>query len=717
MALTKISTGGVKDDAASQAKIADEAVDEARLQVSNAGTNGQFLSKQSGNTGGLTWATVDTNLSSDTTPQLGGDVDTNDHNIEFKDRNGTDDANVLNFGAGDDMRLYSDGTNGYLQADTELRIGTASNTTNAVFTNTKFDFRQDVDITNSKKLGIGGSYGSSGQVFTSGGSGAAPSWTTINASPSITANADGALAAGDPVYMKTDGTVKKIVKTIVNDSAPSNAISDTQISSGQVDRNTLAISPEGIGLCFYTDAHSDFSSNKIMIRPFKIGSDDTITRGTATQIGGGTIDDFRIIWSITNNGNPVFIVQYRGTSTNSNDPSNTNTTTRYCPFMVNASSLAITRGNGQTQGENCKEPDIVRSGTSGEFLAVQPIQDVCYWRIYKYDNSSSTVGNISLEDYEHQPRSQGGYSGSGDGCDVRFRHNSLLHDPDRDELLLFMHDERNGSCTMQYEKGATVWIDAWNQTSISQSDITRPQPWNTNHVGMSNRLKANYIHSCYDTTNDRVVVVFTDEDQSNKTYIMAGTNNGKSSASISWGTPVELDANECPSVQCVFDPSQEKVLVSYGDPSDSNKFKWVLCTVNSSNNSVSIGTVFTDTHIWDTSDYNTTERGGPVYDATNKRYVRFYRKDADSNNGYLVVAKTTSASTTAGGFIGFSDAAVSSGNAANIDIVGSVNENQSSLTVGSKYYLQSDGTLGTSADTPSVEAGTAVAATKIIVKG
>ena len=58
MALTKISTGGVKDDAASQAKIADEAIDEARLQVSNAGTNGQFLSKQSGNTGGLTWADV-----------------------------------------------------------------------------------------------------------------------------------------------------------------------------------------------------------------------------------------------------------------------------------------------------------------------------------------------------------------------------------------------------------------------------------------------------------------------------------------------------------------------------------------------------------------------------------------------------------------------------------------------------------------------------------
>ena len=287
---------------------------------------------------------------------------------------------------------------------------------------------------------------------------------------------------------------------------------------------------------------------------------------------------------------------------------------------------------------------------------------------------------------------------------------------------MFTQDEANGSCTMQYDKGQTVWLDIWNSTDfnttgVASPKITRPKPWNTNHVGMTNRLQARYINSCYDTTNDRVVVVFCDEDQSDKTYIMAGTNNGKSSASISWGTPVELDANECYSVQCVFDPNQEKVLVSYGDPGDSNKFKWVLCTVNSSNNSVSIGTVFTDTHIWDTSDYNSNERGGPVYDAINKRYVRFYRKDADMNNGYLFAAKTSSSTTTPGEFIGFSNAVVSSGAAASIDITGSVNENQSSLTTGSKYYVNNQGGLQTTADNPSRYAGIAASATKIIVKG
>ena len=39
----------------------DAAVTEAKLAISNAGTNGQFLSKQSGNPGGLTWATPASN--------------------------------------------------------------------------------------------------------------------------------------------------------------------------------------------------------------------------------------------------------------------------------------------------------------------------------------------------------------------------------------------------------------------------------------------------------------------------------------------------------------------------------------------------------------------------------------------------------------------------------------------------------------------------------
>ena len=60
---------------------------------------------------------------------------------------------------------------------------------------------------------------------------------------------------------------------------------------------------------------------------------------------------------------------------------------------------------------------------------------------------------------------------------------------------------------------------------------------------------------------------------------------------------------------------------------------------------------------------------------------------------------------------------VADGDKAEINIKGAVDENQSGLTAGQSYYVQIDGTLGTTPADPSVFAGTAVAATKLIVKG
>jgi len=120
MALTQISTGGVKNDAVTagkipanavgsseiaddaigtaqiaddgvvQAAIADDAVDEARLQISNAGSNGEFLQKQSGNTGGLTWAAV----SSYTHPNHSGEVTSTADGAQVIADNIVDEANL-----------------------------------------------------------------------------------------------------------------------------------------------------------------------------------------------------------------------------------------------------------------------------------------------------------------------------------------------------------------------------------------------------------------------------------------------------------------------------------------------------------------------------------------------------------------------------------------------------------------------------------------------
>ena len=53
----QVATDMIADLAATQAKIDNQAVNEAKLQISNNPTNGHVLTAQSGNTGGLTWAT------------------------------------------------------------------------------------------------------------------------------------------------------------------------------------------------------------------------------------------------------------------------------------------------------------------------------------------------------------------------------------------------------------------------------------------------------------------------------------------------------------------------------------------------------------------------------------------------------------------------------------------------------------------------------------
>ena len=149
MALTQISTGGVKDnavtagkipanaigsseiadDAVDQGAIADEAVDEARLQISNAGTNGQFLQKQSGNTGGLTWAAANEY----THPNHSGEVTSSADGAQTIASNVVDEDNLKISNAGTNgqyLQKQSGNTGGLTWAD--VTIPPAGNTFTAV---------------------------------------------------------------------------------------------------------------------------------------------------------------------------------------------------------------------------------------------------------------------------------------------------------------------------------------------------------------------------------------------------------------------------------------------------------------------------------------------------------------------------------------------------------------------------------------------------------
>ena len=65
--------------------------------------------------------------------------------------------------------------------------------------------------------------------------------------------------------------------------------------------------------------------------------------------------------------------------------------------------------------------------------------------------------------------------------------------------------------------------------------------------------------------------------------------------------------------------------------------------------------------------------------------------------------------------IGFSSSAISSGSSGDVTVVGGVNEQQSSLTPGQKYYVSMTGSLTTSDS--DIYGGTALSSTKLLVKG
>ena len=82
-----------------------------------------------------------------------------------------------------------------------------------------------------------------------------------------------------------------------------------------------------------------------------------------------------------------------------------------------------------------------------------------------------------------------------------------------------------------------------------------------------------------------------------------------------------------------------------------------------------------------------------------------------------VVYNRTAANLTTDNFLGTATKAYSDTEEATILLQGGISTNQSGLTIGSDYYVQPDGTLSTTAGTPSVKLGKALSSTTVLLSG
>ena len=211
-----------------------------------------------------------------------------------------------------------------------------------------------------------------------------------------------------------------------------------------------------------------------------------------------------------------------------------------------------------------------------------------------------------------------------------------------------------------------------------------------------NAATTNQTNCVFDSSNNKVVVTYYDGGNSDYGTAIVGTVSG---TSISFGSEVVFHAADTALTSLTFDSNANKIALFYTDGSDSNKGKVVTGTV--SGTSISFSSELT------VIDDNGGSYINAVFDPdTNQSVVSFRNSTSSVGQSRLYTSDTVT--TTQG--------QVTNGQAASVDVIGSVSDNQIGLTAGQQYFVQTDGTISTTDGSPSVLAGTAISATELVVK-
>jgi hypothetical protein len=221
-----------------------------------------------------------------------------------------------------------------------------------------------------------------------------------------------------------------------------------------------------------------------------------------------------------------------------------------------------------------------------------------------------------------------------------------------------------------------------------------------------NAANNDYFSSAFDPNNSgKFAVTYRDVGNSKYGTAVIGSVSG---TSVSFGSEVVFNAGETETTSVSFDENNNNVFaVGYEDISDSYYGKVVFGTISGTSVSFSNEVAFNEAR---------TDHLAVAFDPNQaSSLLTAYRDGGDSSKGKAILSTATNL--TSEGFVGFANSGAPDGQGAKINIKGAVDESQSGLTAGQSYYVQTDGTLGTTPADPSVFAGTAVAATKLIVKG
>ena len=495
--------------------------------------------------------------------------------------------------------------------------------------------------------------------------------------------ADGAITKGKPVQVKSDGDFQMIAETTTTFSFAQG--SSAQLSVGTNFAGDIAYNTNTDKMCV---AQIDSGTNKLIIHH------GTVTGGTTNSVSWGSTD------AKTSLGGTADAVKLAF------DPVSYKT---FCGFH-----------NGSSQGEGFiftnSSGTSSTVGTSSNFFSGDPfgvdavnvgedkwvvgyLQGAGYPQVRVVTASGTNVSYGTAVTVNSS-----GAQASFVGSDAGF---CMTYDTASSQVVVFY---RNSSGDL-YAKVGTI-----SGTDISFGSQVGPLNdggSSTPHPGSAAYVTGKDVHVvAFDRSNDgEVFAVKTSGSGTDATLV----NNAGTAPGYAGNVVYDSQPAVKPNIFVAYENTP--VIVYSDDQVDINS---IAVTVDGT--TLTMGT---DRTIETTTAHSTV---AGAYDPDTKRAVIIFKENSDNDIYYQVISvegseTTTNMATDGESYIGIATKTVADDAQAEVATFGQIDAQQSGLTAGQKYFVQSDGSLATSADssvpgytsTVTTVAGKALSATKLLI--
>jgi len=473
--------------------------------------------------------------------------------------------------------------------------------------------------------------------------------------------ASGTLPSGKPVVLKSDGTVTLVgfYGSPVAENIP--AGSATVYNAGNTLTTAVAFDPNTAGRFVVT--YRDNGANNYGMAVVGTVSGTSMTFGTEVAFNSGNTYETAIAFD-PDTANKFVVMYSNGSGGNTGKAS-----------VGTISGTSITFGTGV----------VFNSSETTQISMAFDSANKCVLT-YK-DNGNSNYGTAII--------------GTVSGTSISFGSEVVFVTSAATSTSVKCDPNNSNKFIVAYREGASPFYGKVNVGTISGTSISFGSAVVFNAGNTSN------ISLSFDSnTLGKFVITYNDSSNSQYGTAIVGTVSG---TSASFGSEYVFNSGSTYFNSASFDPLQpNKFVVAYTNWGATAALTAIVGTVSGTTLSFGSPSVFSalaSSGIALSFDSNTPGKFVVSYpDAGNSGY-------GTARLGQLAATLTN---LTATNLIGITSEATSSGGTAKINTWGGINEAQTSLTIASDYYAQTDGTITTA--TAGQKLGTAISATTINMK-